>query len=85
MRKIIIPLLLFSIGAKAQFHKYNLQVPFDTLTKSEMPGFAVAHKNVKLYYIKSKPSLKAEFEGNNNFLPFDKALAQGKVLEPFIF
>ena len=68
-----------SVQSKAQLRADNLNVPIEKSTSTVKSGFSGEHKNIRLYFIKAKPSLKREMSGMGNYLTLEKAINQSKI------
>ncbi len=76
---IILPLMMIAWSAKAQLEKKNLYMPFSESSQIAQNGFVCTHKNIKLYYIKAKPSLYRVFTGMGQYTNLEKALQTSKI------
>ena len=84
MKKIkatIIVLLMVTIinSAEAQLETKNLYVPVDESSQKAKAGFSTEHKNVRLYFIKAKPSLYSEFKGMGKYTNLETAIHDSKI------
>lgn len=75
---LIFPVLIVST-ARAQLKSDNLYMPVRESDNKTQPGFSSQFKNIKLYYIKAKPSLYKEFAGMGKYTTLEKALQQSKI------
>lgn len=83
MKKIfrLLPFVIvsLSIQAKAQLQSDNLYVPVEKSSNAAKAGFTSQHKNIRLYFIKAKPSLEKEMKGMGNYITLEKALTESKI------
>lgn len=82
MKKFILPLCLLlasAIPSAAQLNKDNLNTPVNESSGAAKAGYSASFKNMKLYFIKAKPSLAKEFKGIGNFTTLEKAISQSKI------
>jgi uncharacterized protein YxeA len=83
MIKIKTCLALFAIlivfQAGAQLNSTNLYVPINDSTAKVKKGFSSEHKQIRLYYIKAKPSLSREFRNMGNYTTLESAIKQKKI------
>lgn len=82
MKKFILPVCLFLATAPqtfSQLNKDNLYSPVNESTGAAKQGFAAGYKNMKIYFIKAKPSLAKEYKGVGNYTTLEKALNQSKI------
>jgi hypothetical protein len=83
MIKIKTCLVLFAIlvvfHAGAQLNLTNLYVPINDSTAKVKKGFSSEHKQIRLYYIKAKPSLSREFKNFGNYTTLESAIKQKKI------
>lgn len=71
--------LFLATGVYAQLSKKNLDVPVNESNKTVKTGFSAEYKNMRLYFIKAKPSLYTEFKGMGRYTTLEKALQQSKI------
>lgn len=83
MKKIITlisaALLLQSANLQAQLKKENLFMPVADASHAAANNFFAAYKNVKLYFIKAKPSLYKEFAGMGRYTTLEEAFKKSKI------
>jgi hypothetical protein len=72
-------LLLTASASRAQLNKSNLHVPFTDSTAALKTGYSHQYKNMKIYFIKAKPSLYAEFKNMGRYTNLETALKQSKI------
>jgi hypothetical protein len=63
----------------SQLNKSNLYVPVDQTSQKAKAGYSSQHKNIRLYYIKAKPSLNAEFKNVGKYTNLEAALKSSKI------
>jgi hypothetical protein len=76
---LLIMLTLSLSGVRAQLQKDNLHMPFQETTNVPKSGYSSQHKNIKIYYIKAKPSLYKEFANMGKYTTLEKALNESKI------
>jgi hypothetical protein len=78
---IITTVLLLLVGSNliAQLSIANLNIPFAESSQALRPGYYSQYKNMRLYYIKAKPSLYREFKGIGKYTNLQTALSQSKI------
>lgn len=76
---LLIVLALSLSGVHAQLQKDNLYMPFQETTNAPKTGYSSQHKNIKIYYIKAKPSLYKEFANMGKYVTLEKALNESKI------
>ena len=84
MKKIKSTFILLLLAAtinntSAQLESKNLFVPIDEPSQKAKAGFSVEHKNVRLYFIKAKPSLYREFKGMGKYTNLENAIRDSKI------
>lgn len=82
MKKFILPLCLLLATAATSFsqlNKDNLYSPVNENAGTAKEGFSASYKNMKIYFVKAKPSLAKEYKGATNFTTLEKALRQSKI------
>ncbi len=83
MKKLLFSLTILlaaaSLQTKAQLMQDNLFLPVSATMQSKQ-GFTNEFKNIKLYYIKAKPSLKQAFAGMGKYTTLEKAIQQSKII-----
>jgi hypothetical protein len=57
----------------------NLYVPIDNTSKRVKSGFSDEYKNVRIYYIKARPSLQKEFKQMGHYTTLEQAITSSKV------
>jgi hypothetical protein len=68
-----------SLVGKTQLNRDNLYEPFAENSSALKSGYAAEYKNMKIYFIKAKPSLAKEYKGIGNFTSLEKALQSSKI------
>lgn len=79
IRLLAFVIVSFNVCAKAQLQTDNLYVPIDKSATKAKQGFTTEHKNIRLYFIKAKPSLQKEMKGYGNYITLEKAMSQSKI------
>lgn len=81
MKKMTLTCILAAgtLLAAAQLQSSNLNTPFQENKQKAKSGYFSEHKNVRLYYIKAKPSLYREFRGMANYTTLESAIQQSKI------
>jgi len=72
-------LTFIALNCFGQLQMFNLFVPFEAESVQAKQGFTTQHKNMKLYFIKAKPSLYREFKGMGNYITLEKAIRESKI------
>lgn len=54
-------------------------MPFQETGNTTKAGFFSQYKNIRIYYIKAKPSLYKEFAGMGKYTTLEKALSESKI------
>jgi hypothetical protein len=75
----IIIMVVIASNTRAQLAKANLHMPVNDISHTVKAGYSSTHKNIRLYYIKAKPSLYAEFKGMGKYTTLEDAIRQSKV------
>src|SRR5689334_10407387 len=76
---LLISVLILSLHAGAQLNKDNLYVPIEEKSQRAKQGFSSEHKNMRIYYIKAKPSLRKEFSNVGKYTNLETALKGSKI------
>lgn len=71
-------LLLMALNTRAQLEYKNLFIPFNE-SQTLKAGYSSQYKNIKLYYIKAKPSLYQEFKNMGKYTNLESAVKQSKI------
>lgn len=71
--------LLAASMAVAQFNKKNLNLPENDFSQAVKSGNASQYKNLRIYFIKAKPSLQKELIGLGQYTNLETALIQSKI------
>jgi len=75
----IVIMMMIALNTRAQLAKANLHMPVNNVSHTAKAGYVTTHKNVRLYYIKAKPSLYAEFKGMGKYTTLEDAIKQSKI------
>lgn len=75
----LLPLLLLMHTLPAQLNRDNLNSPINETNQTVRAGYSTEYKNVRLYYIKAKPSLYAEFRGMGKYTTLETAIREAKI------
>jgi len=75
----ILIMMMIALNTHAQLAKANLYMPVNSVSNTAKAGYVATHKNVRLYYIKAKPSLYAEFKGMGKYTTLEDAIKQSKI------
>ncbi|MCX6316184.1 MAG: hypothetical protein NTW29_02760 [Bacteroidetes bacterium] len=76
---LIVVLLCWALPSVAQLKADNLNTPFADSSRTPRAGYASAYKNMKIYFIKARPSLYKEFANMGNYTSFEKALNTASI------
>lgn len=83
MKKIVTLLctagLLLPLTPLAQLKKENLYMPVAAAGQQAQSGYVAEHKNVKLYFIKAKPSLYREFAGMGKYSTLEESFKKAGI------
>ena len=76
---LIAAAIVIAMNATAQLNRSNLFVPVDESSQRVKAGFSSEHKNIRLYYIKARPSLYKEFKDMGKYTNLETAIKQSKI------
>jgi hypothetical protein len=72
-------LVLVLTSTHAQLGKANLHTPFEESNNAAKTDFSIGYKNMKLYFIRAKPSLYKEFANMGKYTTLEKAINSSKI------
>jgi hypothetical protein len=72
-------LICLFLTGNSQLRLDNLYVPFEGTSRTVKSGFSDQHKNIRIYYIKARPSLQKEFKQMGRYTTLEQAIAKSKV------
>jgi hypothetical protein len=76
---IILLCAIAAIDASAQLMKDNLYTPFQESSMAIKNGYSTQYKNIRIFYIKAKPSLSRAFAGMGKYTNLQTAITQSKI------
>jgi hypothetical protein len=76
---LLVLLLAVISSVPAQLNKDNLRTPFRESGNITGENVSAQFKNIKVYFIKAKPSLYKEFANMGRYTSLEKALAASKI------